>query len=56
MIFIGGISQGQKIVSEGLIRLCGSCGSRGRYQVLMIYTYFSFFLHSSFLNGIGATM
>ena len=43
MIFIGGISQGQKIVSEGLIRLCGSCGSRGRYQVLMIYTYFSFF-------------
>ena len=27
MIFIGGISQGQKIVSEGLIRLCGSCGS-----------------------------
>ena len=43
MIFIGGISQGQKIVSEGLIRLCGSCGSRGRYQVLMIYTYFRFF-------------
>ena len=26
VIFIGGVSQGQKILSEGLVRLCGSCG------------------------------
>ena len=38
-----GVSQGQKILSEGLVRLCGSCGSHGRYQVIMTYMYFSFF-------------
>jgi hypothetical protein len=43
VIFIGGVSQGQKILSEGLVRLCGSCGSHGRYQVIMTYMYFSFF-------------
>ena len=46
MIFIGGISQGQKIVSEGLIRLCGSQprpvpGTNDLYV-------FQLFLHSSF--------
>lgn len=25
------------------MRLCGSCGSHGRYQVIMTYMYFSFF-------------
>ncbi len=43
VIFVGGVSQGQKILSEGLVRLCGSCGSHGRYQVIMTYMYFSFF-------------
>ena len=28
VIFVGGVSQGQKILSEGLVRLCGSCVDR----------------------------
>lgn len=44
MIFIGGISQGQKEISYGYPAvLCALCGKYGRYQVFMTYTYFSFF-------------
>ena len=44
MIFIGGISQGQKeLAYGGSAVLCAICGGYGRYQVIMTYTYFSFF-------------
>ena len=48
MIFIGGISQGQKIVSEGLIRLCGSCGRPRPVPGTNDLYVFQLFLHSSF--------
>ncbi len=43
MIFIGGISQGQKLLDYVRTVICGRCGGYGRYQVFMTYTYFSFF-------------
>lgn len=43
MIFIGGISQGQKILNYGKTMVCRRCGSYGRYEVFMTYMYFSFF-------------
>lgn len=43
MIFIGGISQGQKVLNYVKTVICDRCGSYGRYQVFMTYMYFSFF-------------
>lgn len=43
MIFIGGISQGEKILDYVKTVICSRCGSYGRYQVVMTYMYFSFF-------------
>ena len=43
MIFIGGISQGQKILDYVKTVICDRCGRYGRYQVMMTYMYFSFF-------------
>ena len=43
MIFIGGISQGQKILNYVKTVICSRCGGYGRYQVVMTYMYFSFF-------------
>ena len=43
MIFIGGISQGRKILDYVRTVICGCCGRYGRYEVIMTYTYFSFF-------------
>ena len=44
MIFIGGIGHGQKEIPYGQpAALCAICGGYGRYQVIMAYTYFSFF-------------
>lgn len=43
MIFIGGISQGQKILDYVKTVICSQCGAYGRYQVFMTYTCFSFF-------------
>lgn len=43
MIFIGGISQGQKALDYVKTVICGRCGRYGRYQVFMTYMYFSFF-------------
>lgn len=43
MIFIGGISQGQKLLDYVRTVICERCGGYGRYQVFMTYTYFSFF-------------
>lgn len=43
MMFIGGISQGQKLLDYAKMVICEQCGSYGRYQVMMTYMYFSFF-------------
>lgn len=43
MIFIGGISQGQKILDYVKTVICSRCGGYGRYEVFMTYMYFSFF-------------
>ena len=43
MIFIGGISQGRKLLDYVRTVICGCCGRYGRYEVIMTYTYFSFF-------------
>lgn len=43
MIFIGGISQGQKILDYVKTVICNQCGGYGRYEVFMTYMYFSFF-------------
>ena len=43
MIFIGGISQGEKILNYTQTVICDICGRYGRYQVIMTYMYFSFF-------------
>ncbi|MGN0371214.1 MAG: zinc ribbon domain-containing protein [Enterocloster sp.] len=43
MIFIGGISQGQKLLDYVKTVICDRCGRYGRYQVMMTYMYFSFF-------------
>ena len=52
MIFIGGISQGEKILNYTQTVICDICGRYGRYQVIMTYMYFSFSLSRS-LNGIN---
>ncbi len=39
MIFIGGISQGQKILDYVKTVICDRCGGYGRYQVYMTYMY-----------------
>lgn len=43
MIFIGGISQGQRILDYVQTVICDRCGRYGRYQIIMTYMYFSFF-------------
>jgi hypothetical protein len=43
MLFIGGVSQGQKILDYVKTVICDRCGQYGRYQVVMTYMYFSFF-------------
>ena len=43
MIFIGGISQGNKILRYGRSIACACCGQMGVGQVVMTYMYFSFF-------------
>ena len=43
MIFIGGISQGEKQLNYTQTVICDICGRYGRYQVFMTYMYFSFF-------------
>ena len=43
MIFIGGISQGSKILAYGKTLLCLFCQSRTGCEVIMTYYYFSFF-------------
>ena len=43
MLFIGGISQGRKLLNYARSILCGSCGSTSQCQVFMTYMYFSFF-------------
>lgn len=43
LIFIGGISQGQKLLDYVKTVICSSCGGYGRYQIFMTYMYFSFF-------------
>ena len=43
MIFIGGISQGRKVLDYVKTVICSRCGGYGRYQVIMTYMYFSFF-------------
>jgi len=43
MLFIGGISQGRKLLNYAKSILCGSCGSTSQCQVFMTYMYFSFF-------------
>jgi len=43
MIFIGGISSAVKQLEYLKTVICSVCGSYGRYQVFMTYTYFSFF-------------
>ena len=43
MLFIGGISQGRKLLNYARSILCGSCGSTSQCQVFMTYLYFSFF-------------
>ncbi len=53
MLFIGGISQGRKLLNYAKSILCGSCGSTSQCQVFMTYMYFSFFL-SRCLSGISA--
>ena len=54
MIFIGGISQGQKILDYVKTVICDRCGAYGRYQVMMTYMYFSFFYRC--LSGIRSFM
>lgn len=43
MFFICGISQGKKMFDYTKTVICSQCGSYGRYQVFMIYTYLSIF-------------
>ena len=55
MIFIGGISQGQKILDYVKTVICDRCGAYGRYQVMMTYMYFSFSSYRC-LSGIRSFM
>lgn len=43
MIFIGGVSQGTKILPYAGTLLCGYCGTSSACQIVMTYYYFSFF-------------
>ena len=43
MLFIGGISQGRKLLNYARSIFCKSCGSTSQCQVFMTYMYFSFF-------------
>ena len=43
MFFIMGINQGRKIFEYNQMIICDHCGSYGRYQVFMTYTYLSIF-------------
>lgn len=43
MFFIMGTGQDQKILSFDQIMLCKCCGKFGHIQIIMTYSYFSFF-------------
>lgn len=43
MFFICGMSQGKKLLDYTKTVICAMCGSYGRYQVFMTYSYFSIF-------------
>ena len=43
MFFITGTGQDQKILSFDQIMLCKCCGKFGHIQIIMTYSYFSFF-------------
>lgn len=43
MFFIMGISDGRKDLDFTKTVICSACGSYGRYQVFMTYTYLSLF-------------
>ncbi len=43
MIFIGGISQGRKLLQYAGSLVCKYCGSLAQCQIIMTYYYFSFF-------------
>lgn len=43
MIFIGGVSQGSKILQYARSLMCQYCGSLAQCQIVMTYYYFSFF-------------
>lgn len=43
MFFIMGINQGRKDLAYNQMVVCAHCGSYGRYQVFMTYTYLSLF-------------
>lgn len=43
MIFIGGVSQGSRILQYADSLICKYCGSLAQCQVIMTYYYFSFF-------------
>lgn len=43
MFFICGISQGRKLFDYSRTVICSLCGSYGKYQVFMTYSYFSIF-------------
>jgi ribosomal protein L37E len=43
MFFIMGISQGKKKLDYSKTVICNQCGSYGRYEVFMLYSYLSLF-------------
>lgn len=43
MFLIIGINQGRKVFDCNQMVICSHCGSYGRYQVFMTYTYLSLF-------------
>lgn len=51
MIFIGGISMGQKMLDFIQTMICKSCGRYTGISVYMTYTYFSFFFIPLFKWG-----
>lgn len=51
MIFIGGISQGQKDLGFLQTFICKKCGRYSSVSVFMVYTYFSFFFIPLFKWG-----
>ncbi len=42
MLFIGGISQGRKLLNYAKSILCGGCGSTSQCQVFMTYMYLDY--------------